>query len=556
MSSEYLKQLQLTKQLEQKAKEAARNRKLAEDKLAEAAQGIDLSRRMGVEVVALELELSAGRTAFGKRDFVAARDSAERTIGEARKLLVGKVEEVLSSAHGVAAMIDDQGEDHQAIETLVERSRQKLVEGRIEEAMSAAVESRKAAEQYADRRMSEMFVQLGNLIALGEKEKIAVAARKQALNKAIKLHEEGDREGSLTKAVSCFKGLQEAFTKIADARAGSIMELVEGGSPGADMSAITALVDTGREQMGRGKIEESLRTLGQAQEALRPILVEAVKALIAAQEERNAWPGARSERGKGSPRPIRKVSEANAGGDSEEALELLRRTEKSLRESEMGVVLEHIEDLRPRMVLAKRASLDLERVMSRLEEARTATIYGRAREAIEMIDDASAELDDALAPFRRVERELNETRAPPGQAHAHRLRGAPGPAPQDALRGGWGTAAIPGRRGVLVRIVRSVRPKVSTASYGLRGSPSGGGGTGGSWMAGRASGRHADSNSSRWDVTGLGGVIAGPGRVRRPPALDSVLRGPIWPRRWICGGGPRSCWRRRTGTAPIPSPGE
>lgn len=371
MSSEYLKQLQLTKQLEQKAKEAARNRKLAEDKLAEAAQGIDLSRRMGVEVVALELELSAGRTAFGKRDFVAARDSAERTIGEARKLLVGKVEEVLSSAHGVAAMIDDQGEDHQAIETLVVRSRQKLVEGRIEEAMSAAVESRKAAEQYADRRMSEMFVQLGNLIALGEKEKIAVAARKQALNKAIKLHEEGDREGSLTKAVSCFKGLQEAFTKIADARAGSIMELVEGGSPGADMSAITALVDTGREQMGRGKIEESLRTLGQAQEALRPILVEAVKALIAAQEERNAW---LQEHGVNVARfapAIRKVSEANAGGDSEEALELLRRTEKSLRESEMGVVLEHIEDLRPRMVLAKRASLDLERVMSRLEEART-----------------------------------------------------------------------------------------------------------------------------------------------------------------------------------------
>ena len=37
MSSEYLKQLQLTKQLEQKAKEAARNRKPAEDKLVEAA---------------------------------------------------------------------------------------------------------------------------------------------------------------------------------------------------------------------------------------------------------------------------------------------------------------------------------------------------------------------------------------------------------------------------------------------------------------------------------------------------------------------------------------
>jgi hypothetical protein len=461
LSSEYLKQLQLTKQLEQKAKEAARNRKLAEDKLVEAAQAVELSRRMGAETEALEKELSSGRAAFGRRDFVAAKSSAEKVIGTASKLLAGKVEEVLSSAHGVAAMIDDQGEDHQAIEVLVERSRQKLGEGRMEEAMSAAVESKKAAEQYADRRMSEMFVQLGNLIALGEKEKIAVAARRQALNRAIKLHEEGDREGSLSKAVSCFKSLQEAFSKIVEARAGSIMELVESGAPGADMSAVTVLVDASRDQMGRGKIEEALRTLVQAQEALRPILAEAVNALVAAQEERNAWLQKNGVNVARFAPAIKKVSEANAGGDSEEALELLRRTEKSLRESEMEVVLERIEGLRPRMVLAKRASLDLERVVSRLEEARTATVYGRAREAVEMVDDASAELDDALAPFRRVERELNETRKAFLQARRMRVVSSEASrlvakAREDALAGRLGDSfdTLAKARRLMVRIVQ------------------------------------------------------------------------------------------------------
>ena len=67
------------------------------------------------------MKRSSGRAAFGRRDFVAAKSSAEKVIGTASKLLAGKVEEVLSSAHGVAAMIDDQGEDHQAIEVLVER---------------------------------------------------------------------------------------------------------------------------------------------------------------------------------------------------------------------------------------------------------------------------------------------------------------------------------------------------------------------------------------------------------------------------------------------------
>jgi hypothetical protein len=421
LTSEYLKQLQLTKQLEQKAREAAKNRKLAEERLAEAEKEVALARKMGAEVKGPELDLSDGQAAFGKREYTAAMASADAAAIAARRLQGQKVEEVLASAHGVVAMIEDKGEDHQTLETLLDRSRQLLKEGRTEEAMSAAVDSQAAAEQYADRRMSEMFVQLGHLIELGEKEKIAVAARKQALAKAIKLHEEGDREGSLAKAVACFKGLQDAFSKLADARAGSIMELVEGASPGADMSTITALVERGRESMERGRIEESLRTMDEAQAAIRPILATAVENLVAAQRERSRWLQDQGVNAAQFDPAIKKVTDAYASGDSEGALELLRRSEKAVRENEMGVVLKHIDTLRPRMILAKRTNLNLDRVVSRLEEARTATVYGRAREAMEIVDDASAELDDVLAPFRRVERELEGTRKAFLQARRMRI---------------------------------------------------------------------------------------------------------------------------------------
>ncbi len=461
MTSEYLKQLQLTKQLEQKAREAAKNRKIAEERLAEAEKEIALAKKMGLDTRALVQSHADGQATFGKREYVSAAAMAEKTVTAAVKVQEEIVEEVLAAAHGVVAMIDDQGQDHQAIESLLERSRQLLKEGRREDAMLAALDSKTAAEQYADRRMSEMFVQLGHLIELGEKEKIAVAARKQALTKAKKLHEEGDREGSLAKAVACFKGLQEAFSKLAEARAGSIMEMVEGGSQGVDMSAITSLVEKSREAMAKGRIEESLRLLDEAQAAIRPVLAKAVEALVAAQQQRVEWLVAH---GVSAPRlalSIKKVTEVNATGDSEEALELLRRSEKAVRDSEMEVVLERIETLRPRMVLAKQTKLNLDRVISRLEEARTATVYGRAREAMDTLDEASAELDDILAPFRRVEGELDATRKAFLQARRMRIVSSEASrlvakAREDALAGRLGDSydTLAKARAVLTRIIQ------------------------------------------------------------------------------------------------------
>lgn len=461
MTSEYLKQLQLTKQLEQKAKEAAKNRKLAEDKLAEAEKEVALARKVGADPMVPAQSLTEGQAAFAKREYVSAAAAADATISGARKLQEEIVEEVLGAALGVVAMIDDQGQDHQSISSLLDRSRQLLKEGRREEAMAVALDSKTAAEQYADRRMSEMFAQLRRLIELGEREKIAVSARRQALAKAVKLNEEGDREGSLSKAVTCFKGLQESFSKLAEARASSIMELVESGSQGVDMSSITALVGQSREAMANGRIEEALGILDKAQTAIRPILVQAVDALVAAQQERNEWLTAQGVNATRFAAAIHKVTEANAGGDSEEALELLRRSEKALRDSELEVVLQRIEALRPRMMLAKRVNVSLDRVASRLEEARAATVYGRAREAMEIVDDASAELDDALAPFRRVGEELEATRKAFLQARRMRIVSSEASrlvakAREDALAGRLGDSydTLSKARAMLTQIVQ------------------------------------------------------------------------------------------------------
>ncbi len=411
MTSDYLKQLQLTKQLEQKAKEAAKHRKEAEDKLAEAERSLVLTRSMGIEVPAVQKALAEGQAAYGKREYSAALTAASKALEDLLRVQGEKIGEVLESALGILGMITEVGKDRQAVEDLVSGARKFLTEARPQEAMDSARKAREAAEQYADRRMNAMFSQVQKLIDLAEEKKIAVSAKKQALAKAISLHEDGDREASLAKLGSCFKGLQDSFSKILEQRAAALLEMAEEASgAGGDVSTVTAHVARARGTIADGRIEESFEIMTAAEQAVIPILAQAVKVKLASQEERSEW---LRRQGLNTTRHLtasHKAMDAAAAGDSEESLEWLRRAEKALRDNEVELVLEHIEKLRPRLLLAKKINADIDNVVSKLEEARMATVYGRGQEALELVSEASAELNDSLAEYRKLGQELERTK--------------------------------------------------------------------------------------------------------------------------------------------------
>ncbi len=411
MTSDYLKQLQLTKQLEQKAREAAKHRKAAEDKLAEAEGSLTTARSMEIETHGLQIVLAEGRTAYGKREYSAALAAASKVLEEVLRLQSEKVDEVLQSALEVLAMIAEVGKDRQVVEDLVNGSRNLLAEARPQEAMVEARKAREAAEQYADRRMSVMLGQVQKLIDLAEEKKLAVSAKKQILARAIKLHEEGDRESSLAKLGSCFKGLQDSFSKVLEERAAAILEMAEEASGvGGDVSSVTAHVINARGALAEGRIEESFEIMTSAEKAIVPILSRAVEIKLAAQEERSNWLRTRGRNITRFVTASRKAEDAVASGDGEDSLEWLRRAEKALRDGEVELVLEDIEKLRPRLVLAKKINADISNVVSKLEEARMTTVYGRGKEALELVSEASAELDDSLAEYRELGKELELTR--------------------------------------------------------------------------------------------------------------------------------------------------
>jgi len=410
LTSDYLKQLQLTKQLEQKAKDAAKFRKSAEDKLAEAERAVASAVSIGIDAKDAQKALTDGRTAFGKRDYNAALAAAESACATAERLQADMVNDVLTSAGGMLAMIEDNGEERQRLEELLESSRRSLEEGRPGEAMTEARDTLESVKAYADRRISDMFAQVKRSIDLAEREGIATAAKKQALARAVKMHGDGNLEESLNRLAACYKGVHESFSKLIGDRSASLLETAEQVAVGGDMSPVSGPVARAQECLAHGQFEEAMFLLGEGQKALSPLLSVSVQNRLAEQVPRSYW---LREQGANIGRfatASKKATEAAKAGQSEEALEWLRRAEKALRDGEAEVVLKAIEGMRPRLVIARRFNLDITPLLTMLEDSRQETAMGRGREALDLVRDASEELDRRLEEIAEMEAVLDQTK--------------------------------------------------------------------------------------------------------------------------------------------------
>ncbi len=410
LTSDYLKQLQLTKQLEQKTKDAAKLRKGAEDKLAEAERAVAAALSMGADVREAQRALTEGRAAFGKKDYSLAAGAGENARSLAEKMQTSMVGDVLGSVDSFLAMIDEAGEERQGVEDILNAARQAMTEGRGEEALTAARGALEAAKKFADHHITGMFAQVKRSIDLAEKEGIATAAKRQALAKAVKVHGEGNLEDSLTRLAACYKSVHESFSKLIGERSTSLLEAAEQVAVGGDTSPVSIPVGRAQECLARGQFEEAMFLLGEGQKALSPLLSTSVQDRLSEQVPRSYW---LREQGVSISRfatASKKASEAAKASQSEDALEWLRRAEKALRDGEAEAVLKSIEDLRPRLLVARRFGLDIAPQLAALEDARQEAGMGRGREAVELVSRASEALDRHLDQISELEEELEQTR--------------------------------------------------------------------------------------------------------------------------------------------------
>lgn len=409
MSNDYLKQLQLTKQLEQKAKEATKNRKAAEETLAKAAEALSKAKVPDVDLSEVDTIMVEANAAFAKRDYSAALAAAKlvhEKIPEARRAAVASV---LSSSEAVLSLVP--GDDRvKEVKATVANARALLEQGKAEEALAAARASREHAERYLGSCITEMVAGLRALVDLAEAKGIPVAEKRRSLAEVEALHKRGDRAAALARLKAGREELMSAFSAAVEERSSKIRAVMDdAATAGVDISSVSAGLAKAKGDLEAGSVEKAMDDMTAAEKELFPALATAVGARMSAHRERASWLERRGVRSEEHLAAAEKVSEAVGAGNAAGSLEWLRRSDKALRDSEMGVVLSEMETLRPGLVMARRVGSDLSGPLGKLEEAKQAVQNGQAPRAVELVGEVADHLDEILKGHRELESELQRT---------------------------------------------------------------------------------------------------------------------------------------------------
>jgi len=408
VSGGYLRQLQLTKQLEQQAKEAARNREAAERKLEEAEKIVTSAKQIGANAAEAEKSLVEGRSAFQTKDYKGALGLASRAIEVAEEIKGEMIASIASSAQELLKLIGAGEGDSSTPYIMIEKARGLIAEGDLEQAYRVASVAWNRAEQLFNGHMADGLGRAQSLLLLAEREGIDTSGEKEILSQARKALERNDHHHSIELLRKCLDMVSDDLRMCFRSRAEGMRRRVEQARELSDeLKQVLDTLTEAEEELEEGGIEDAYSKLTIAEGDLRKGFSKGLLSRFDSLERRLQL----IARLRKDPSPVSKVlsegRESIRSQDYPTGLQMLRTATKLSREIELDILVERIATLRGKLMIAKRVGKDLSRPLEALEDARQWEREGKFEEALDAVEDANEVLEDLLREFRKVERELS-----------------------------------------------------------------------------------------------------------------------------------------------------
>lgn len=197
MASNYLKALQLTKQLEKKAQEATHNRKLAEKEIASAEENISEAKKMDANVAKAEAKLTEATAALSQKDFKLALELAQESKTIAQKTQETHVAMVMESTKNLVNLAKNLGAEVPDLDESLQRADNAIKEGKFHEALIIAEKGWEGIDKLLNEKVSEAFTKAQSLIIMTKKLGQDVNETENLLNKAREYTEKNEYEKAL-----------------------------------------------------------------------------------------------------------------------------------------------------------------------------------------------------------------------------------------------------------------------------------------------------------------------------------------------------------------------
>ena len=409
MAGNYLKSLQLQKQLEERAKEAAKNKELAEREYEALDEFLKVCKSSDVDISTAEKPLRDFEASIASKDYQAAVGHLAKAREEAKQAFIVKIGEVGDSVESLLNLIQGAGEQAKSAADNIEKSKQRIGADDLEGAMRLAKSAYDSAERTLHEVFSELFSQAQETIMQAKEMGDDVSIFENQLAKAKGALQDQEYEECMDTIKEVLEGAGEDIKSQVNSTISRAEELISAGDEfSTDMSKVKNHIERARSNLDSLRFKESLayakKAEAEGENAISAKLQEHVR------ETRESIKKIRSVN-EDVTVPQQLLDQAQSALKEKKYIEALHALNSARRRShdiQFSSVLEVISQARDRFVLAKKVGVDMTKAITLLNTSRDNLKLGKFQDAIDYAEESKNEIDTALELFYKARDQMTE----------------------------------------------------------------------------------------------------------------------------------------------------
>lgn len=403
MAGNYLKSLQLAKQLEEKAKETTKYKELAEKENEALQQFLELCKENDADLSGVEKPRLDYESAMASKDYQSALGHIRKSKEAGTTAFIQKIGEVGDSVDALITLIQGSSGEAKNSLDILERSKERVVANDLEGAMKLAKNAYDLAERTFHELFSQLFSQAQDTIMQAKEIGDDVSIFDDQLSRAKSSLENQEYEACLSQIKEVLEGAGDDLKSQINSSISRAEELVAAGEElNADMSRVKSHIEHAKTALASLKFKESLSYAKKAevdgetsmtsrfQELLRETR-ESIKKMKNAKEDFSI-PQQLFEQAQSAMKEKKYI----------EALHALNAAYENANQAQFDGVLEVIQKARDRFVLAKKVGVDMTKAVMLLNTARDHVKLKKYEEAIDYAEQSRKEIDKSLDMFYKA----------------------------------------------------------------------------------------------------------------------------------------------------------
>ena len=403
---------QLTKQIEQKARETSKKKADAESRLSSAQHLLEYCKSVNADVASVEKAIGMVVAALDGKDFDLALEKSDKAVEQAKKIFVERINGIVVSAEEIIKIITEIGEEPHQLKDLIADTKEALKGEDFDSAI-------KLAEQTYDTSQKALHEQYAKIYSRAQQ--ITLKAKEfgenvESLQKDLQNTKEMIESEDYTTAITTVKTTLEAASDLLKTRVVSDIDSIEDGvlsaeDMGADVAKLKEYVARSRELVASMDFEEAMSYARRAQSECEKAISGKIH-----DETRKLREDARVTKKRGGEIDgvlslVDVASKQIKDHDIGEASRNLEKARSALKEVQFKIVLQSISKSQDNFVLAKKLGVDISTAITLLNESREDLQKGKFEEAIEAADKAEKEIDNSLMAFRHAQERVESLSA-------------------------------------------------------------------------------------------------------------------------------------------------